>query len=64
MTDGGMGECPPWYRLLSAARYLQVAPWELAEKPAAWVRQAEAAQDAEAYARETHRQKAGGPVGS
>lgn len=31
-----MGEPPDWYLLLRAARYLGVAPWDLAEKPAIW----------------------------
>lgn len=31
-----MGGPPEWYLLLRAARYLGVAPWDLAEKPAIW----------------------------
>lgn len=31
-----MGECPEWYALIRAARYLSVSPWELAEKPFVW----------------------------
>jgi hypothetical protein len=46
-----MGTCPQWYRLIRAAIYLGVAPWELAERPLSWVHMAEAAQDAEAHAR-------------
>lgn len=49
-----MGECPSWYRLIRAAKYLGVAPWVLAEKPHTWVNMAEAAQDAEAHAQAAH----------
>lgn len=47
-----MGECPPWYPLLSAARYLGVAPWVLAEQPITWLDRAKAAMSAEAHARQ------------
>lgn len=53
-----MGACPPWYRLIRAAIYLGVAPWDLAERPLTWVHMAEAAQDAEAHARAIHEKKA------
>ena len=43
-----MGEAPPWWNLLQAARYLRVAPWDLAEKPIWWTRIALAAMSAEA----------------
>lgn len=46
-----MGSCPSWYRLIRAAIYLGVSPWELAERPLTWVHMAEAAQAAEAQAR-------------
>lgn len=52
-----MGECPSWYRLIRAAKYLGVAPWDLAERPLTWVNMAEHAQDAEAHARATHEQQ-------
>lgn len=52
-----MGDCPNWYRLIKAAQYLQVPPWELAERSLAWVYQAEAAQGAEAHAREMHEKR-------
>lgn len=45
-----MGEAPSWYRLLKAAVYLKVPPWELAERPIHWVTMAEAAQASEAEA--------------
>lgn len=45
-----MGEAPSWYRLLKAADYLKVPPWELAARPLHWVTMAEAAQEAEAKA--------------
>ena len=46
-TDGQAGHIPTWYRLLKAAKYLDVAPWDLAVKPFYWVARAEAAMDAE-----------------
>lgn len=45
-----MGEVPPWWRLLQAARYLRVPPWDLAERPVWWQEIALAAQAAEAAA--------------
>lgn len=47
-----MGELPGWYRLLRAARWLGVAPWELAQQPETWLHWAVAAENAEAKARE------------
>lgn len=52
-----MGECPSWYRLIRAAKYLGVAPWDLASQPHTWVNMAEAAQDAEAHAEAMHEQR-------
>lgn len=52
-----MGSPPSWYRLLDAARYLGVAPWDLASQPIAWVHMAESAQDAEAHARAIHNRR-------
>ena len=31
-----MGECPDWYPLIKAARWLGVPPWELFEQPQVW----------------------------
>lgn len=45
-----MGQVPLWYRIVSAARYLNVAPWDLGEQSLAWLYRAEAAQSAEAHA--------------
>lgn len=42
-----MGVAPTWYRVLKAAQYLRVAPWDLAAKPAFWLNAAEAASVAE-----------------
>lgn len=36
MTKGAMGECPDWYELIQAARYLGVPPWDLAMQPVCW----------------------------
>lgn len=45
-----MGEEPTWYPLLKAAKYLGVAPWDLAKQPMWWTEIALAARGAEAYA--------------
>ena len=50
MTDGRMGSAPAWYYLLRAARYLGVAPWDLAARPVWWQEIALAAEAAEAAA--------------
>lgn len=42
-----MGAVPEWYRLLTAARYLRVQPWELLDRGTFWVDAAIAAMDAE-----------------
>lgn len=42
-----MGECPDWYPLMRAARYMKVAPWELADKPICWQNWANIAEFAE-----------------
>lgn len=49
-TNGQVGEVPVWYRLLSAAKYLGIDPREMADVPWRYVRQAEAASAAEAWA--------------
>ena len=36
MTGGQIGECPDWYPILRAARYLGVPPWVLMEQPIVW----------------------------
>jgi len=41
---------PDWSPLLRAARYLGVAPWELAQQPEEWTRWAMLAETAEAGA--------------
>ena len=42
-----MGECPDWFPLIRAARYLGVPPWELAAMPVCWRNWALIAQDVE-----------------
>lgn len=49
-----MGSMPDWYPLLRAARYLGVAPWDLLEQPAFWLR---VALDAEAAENEAERNR-------
>ncbi len=48
--EGALGECPDWYPLLVAARYLGVPPWELAKQSKVWMDWALAASAAEALA--------------
>ena len=43
---------PDWYPLVRAAKYLGVAPWELAERPSWWQEVALVAEAAEAEAQE------------
>ena len=45
-----MGEAPDWYFLIRAARYLNVAPWELLAQPDLWTDMALSAQAAETAA--------------
>ena len=45
------GDLPDWYMLLRAARYLGVAPWDLAAQPAHWFQWALQAERAEVEAR-------------
>lgn len=47
-----MGAAPDWYRTLSAARYLGVAPWDLANRSRVWTDWALTAQSAEGEAKE------------
>jgi hypothetical protein len=54
-----MGSCPDWYLLLRAARYLGVAPWDLSERPQAWMEWALESENAELSA-ENERAKRGG----
>ena len=46
-----MGECPEWYDVIRAAKYLGVAPWELLAQPIHWRQWATAAEQAENEAR-------------
>lgn len=54
-----MGSAPNWYRVVKAAKYLGVAPWDLAGRPLTWVNMAEEAQDAEAHAAAVHEKNRG-----
>lgn len=49
MTDGvvGEGEVTDAYRLIRAARYLRVAPWDLIERRHVWIDLANATERAE-----------------
>lgn len=46
-----MGAVPDYYPLVLSARYLGVAPWELAEQPSYWMRIAQVCEGAELDAR-------------
>lgn len=53
---------PTWYRVLKAAQYLGVSPWELAAQPLAYVVQAETArviEDQDQKRREAHQARVG-----
>jgi hypothetical protein len=47
-----MGSCPHWYGLIRAAKYLGVAPWDLAAQPVTWMDWALAAEQAEIIAQQ------------
>jgi hypothetical protein len=49
---GLMGECPDWYPLMAAARYMKVPPWELAKQSIWWRDKALIAMTAESQAQE------------
>lgn len=46
-TNNQTGECPEWYAIIRAAKYLGVAPWLLMEQPAVWMEWALIAESAE-----------------
>lgn len=48
---------PDWYPVITAARYLGVAPWELVDQPSEWMDWALAAQSAESQAKATGSRK-------
>ena len=50
-----MSAPPDWWRIVAAARYLGVAPWDLAQRPVFWVDVAHEAMSAEAHAADMHR---------
>lgn len=52
-----MGEQPYWYRLIVAARYLHVPPWELAQQPTWWMETAMIARNAEIEAENERNRK-------
>ena len=50
-----MGEAPEWYRLIRAARYLGVAPWDLQDRWVFWANAALTAEEVEArFAEQEH----------
>lgn len=51
-----MGSVPDWYRLVRAARYYGVAPWELADRSVYWQELALMAESAEAEAEQSRRE--------
>jgi hypothetical protein len=50
--NGEMGDCPDWYELVRAARYLSVAPWALIEQSIYWKQIALKSMTAEARAQD------------
>ncbi|MGH2478198.1 MAG: hypothetical protein ACRDHW_00865 [Ktedonobacteraceae bacterium] len=53
--NGRMGALPDWYPLITAARYLGVAPWDLLEHSSWWQDKAHIANTAEQQAAEEKR---------
>lgn len=51
MSKGALGHCPPTYDLIRAAKYLGVAPWDLARQHHAWLELARDYEAAEQKAR-------------
>lgn len=49
-SEGKFGEVPEEYALVQAAKYLGVAPWDLAERPQWWTNLALTFSSAEAQA--------------
>lgn len=47
-----MSYCPDWYKVIQAAKYLNVPPWELMEQPLFWYEKALISMTAEAGAQE------------
>lgn len=58
-----MGEVPVAYRLIKAARWLGVAPWDLAREPIYWREWIYTAMEAEAVIAEAAAEKARRPQG-
>ena len=58
-----MGEVPVAYRLIRAARWLGVAPWDLARQPIWWREWAFTAMEAEGVIAEAVAEKARQPRG-
>lgn len=50
--DVSTAHCPDWYALIQAAKYLNVAPWDLLEQPVFWKDKALIAMTAEHEAAE------------
>lgn len=57
MATGGQWEFTPpaWVGLVQVARWLGVAPWDLAEAPSMWRDRVSAVMEAEAHAEEMAR---------
>lgn len=61
-TNGTVGAVPSWYSLIRAAKYLHVAPWDLAQRPYFWTQlalEAAAAEQAAARAKNAAAKKRG-----
>lgn len=57
ITEGKIGEVPLWYRVIRAAKYLGVPPWDLISRSVYWLQAAEAAASAEAAAEQHQRRR-------
>lgn len=58
-----MGEAPEWYEVMQLAKYLGVAPWELAEQPLIWRHWAKQAVKAEFEAKKQKKDRKKGGLG-
>lgn len=58
LTEGALGALPDWYALIRAARYLNVAPWELLKQPYFWQRIAITAERIENHVQEELQRRA------
>jgi|GEM_PF-2039727 len=57
MFDSPDGETLDWLELIQTAKFLGVAPWELAEKPITWLKMGMLAREVENHAAALYRRR-------